>query len=419
MKFRQYLASTLLIVLIVCLIHYQTIMAFDTSQKLLYEGSYILNQYKFSNSLTFKIDYFHEITSDVFLEGNLVIRASNEQYGDPFVIGPNEIYVSAYNIIENLDLKAGKIINRWGAADMFSPLDNFNPTPPGITFIQNHDKLGVLGINASYYVSDLTLLQAVLVPRLGVTPYPDQYLKDTYLATYGPIYQAQGYIIDDVDLSYDVPESFIWGLRLNHSFSSFDAAINYYNGYYRDPLRADLKLIADPNKTSIKINLGYPAKQVVGLEFQGEFPGIEGATLRGDLAYIIPEKWSFQGEDLLDNPYFKAIISADYTTESNLYLNGGFIYGMTFEKGDDCSPYAYLNANKNLEKSELEPFYIGILSLEDMSMGNIVGIDYQISESVSTSLSYLFLSQSSGSSESNLSILKNSEGFYFSIEWLF
>lgn len=391
-------------------------MAFDTSQELIYEGSYILNQDKYSNSLTFNIDYFHEVADDVFLEGDLVIRTTNEQYGDPFVIGPNEIYLSAYNIIENLDLKAGKIISRWGAADMFSPLDNFNPGPPGITFIKNQNKLGLLGFNASYYISDLTLLQAVLVPRLGVTPYPDQYLKDTYLATYGPIYQAQGYTIDDVDLSYDVPESLIWGLRLNHSFSSFDAAISYYKGYYRDPFLADLQLIAESNETNLEINLGYPAKQVVGLEFQGEFPGIEGATLRGDLAYIIPEQWSFQGENILDNPYLKAIISADYTTDSNLYLNGGFIYGMIFESGDDCTPYLYLNANQELKKSDLEPFYIGILSLEDMSMGNIVGIDYQISESVSASLSYLF---PSGSSKSNLEILKNSEGFYFSIEWLF
>lgn len=395
-------------------------MAFDISQELLYECSYILNQDKFSNSLTFNIDYFHEVTNDIFLEGDLVIRASNAQYGNSFVIGPNEIYLSAYNIIDNLDLKAGKIISRWGAADLFSPLDNFNPAPPGITFIKNQDKLGLLGINASYYISDLTLLQAVLVPQLGVTPYPDQYLKDTYLATYGPIYQAQGYTIHNVDLSYNVPENLIWGLRLNHSFSSFDAGIIYYKGYYRDPFLADLKLIAEPNNgTSIKINLGYPAKQVVGLEFQGEFPGIEGATLRGDLAYIIPEQWSFQGKNTLDSPYLKAIISADYTTDSNLYLNGGFIYGMTFERGDDCSPYLYLNANKELEKSDLEPFYVGILSLDDMSMGNIVGIDYQISESVSTSLSYLFLMVNSKSSGSNLGILENSEGFYFSIKWLF
>lgn len=391
-------------------------MAFDTSQKLLYEGSYILNQDKYSNSLSFNIDYFHELTNDVFLEGDLVIRTSNAQYGDPLVIGPNEIYLSAYSIIKNLDLEAGKIITRWGAADIFSPLDNFNPEPPGVTFIKNQNKLGLLGINASYYISDLTLLQVVLVPRLEVTPYPDQYLKDNYLTTYGPIFQAQGYTIDSVDLSYNIPESVIWGLRLNHSFSSFDTAISYYKGYYRDPFPADLKLIAESNKTSIKINLDYPGKQVLGLEFQGEFPGIEGATLRGDLAYIIPEQWSFQEENILDHSYLKAIISADYTTENNLYLNGGFIYGMTFERSDDCSPYLYLNTNQELGKNDLKPFYSGILSLEDMSMGNILGIDYQISESVSTSLYYLFLS---GNSETNLGILKNSEGFYFSIEWLF
>ena len=415
MKFRRYLVSAVLIALIINTTCFQ-VMAFNFSQKLLYEGSYSENNGKFSNSLTLSIDYFHDITSDLFLEGDLVIRATNEQYGDPFIIGPNEIYVSAYDVIDNLDIRVGKIVTRWGAADMFSPLDNFNPAPPGIAFTKNQEKLGAFGVSASYYINYLTYIQAVLVPNLEVTPYPDQYLKDAYFATYSPIYQAQGYTINDINLSYQVPENAIWGLRLNHSFSSFDAGISYYKGNYMDPFPADLKLMPGNGGTNLEIKIGYPARQVVGLEFQGDFPGVEGATLRGDLAYIIPEKWSFQGENILNKSYFKAIVSADYSTDSNLYLNGGFIYGMPFERGKECSPYLYLNANKELEKSDLEPFYIAILSLQDMSMGNVVGFDYKISDSVSTSFSYLF---ALGDDESKLGILKDSQGFYFSIEWLF
>ena len=51
-----------------------------------------------------------------------------------------------------------------------------------------------------------------------------------------------------------------------------------------------------------------------------------------------------------------------------------------------------------------------------MSMSNIIGIDYQISESVSATLSALFLL---GDSESKLGVLERSQGIYFSLEWLF
>ena len=166
----------------------------------------------------------------------------------------------------------------------------------------------------------------------------------------------------------------------------------------------------------MEITLGYPAKQVLGLEFQGEFPGIDGATLRGDLAYIIPQKWEFQGETMLEEPYLQAVIGADYTTDSNLYLNGGFIYGLPFERGNESSPYFYLNANQEIDDSDFKPFFAGVLSLSDMSMVNNIGLDYQLTESVTATMSYSFLL---GEEQSKLGQFKRSQGIYFTLEWLF
>ena len=397
-------------------IFYHTVSAFDFSQKLVYEGSYPLEQEKFNHTITLKIDYLQEISNDLYFQGDLIIRASNKDYSKPFIIGPNEFYFSAYDVVDSLDLKVGQIITRWGAADFFSPLDNFNPAPPELSLTNNQGKIGALGINATYYINSLTYLQAVLLPRLEVSPYPDEYLEDTYLAQFGPLYQNQGINIDGVELSYLPVRKPIWGIQLNHTFPSFDAGISYYRGYYVDPFPANLDIALNPSGNIMEVTLGYPARQVLGLEFQGDFPGIEGATLRGDLAYIIPEIWAFQGEKLLEKPYLQAIISADYTTDTNLYLNGGFIYGLPFERGKQCSPYLYLNASKEFTNSDFSPFYVGILSLKDRSMGNVVGIDYQVSKNVQASLSYVFVL---GDTNSKLGLLKPSQGFYFSLEWLF
>jgi len=414
-KFKQYFSAVFFLTSIMA--NYSIpAFAFDASQQLLYEGSYAISKGKLDHTLTLNIDYFQEISDDIFLQGDLVIRTTSKEYGQPFIAGPNELYLSTYDIVENLDLKAGKIITRWGAADLFSPLDNFNPMPPGMTLSKKQGKLGALGISASYYMNDLTYLQAVLMPELKTTPYPVQYLKDSYLAQYQTIYQAQGLNINTVELAYQSAENVIWGIRLNHSFPSFDAAISYYRGYFMDPFPVSLTTTPNLLGTTLEVILGFPVKQVLGLEFQGEFPGIEGATLRGDFAYIIPESWEFLNNQILENPYFQAVISADYTTDSNLYLNSGFIYGLPFEKGKNCSPFLYLNAKQELENCDFTPSYVGILSLNDMSMGNAIGLDYQISENVAASLSYVFLL---GDSESKLGILESSRGIYFSLEWLF
>lgn len=390
--------------------------AFDFSKKLLYEGSYSLESQKLNNCLTFKIDYVHEISDDLFFQGDLIIRTSNRDYSKPFIIGPNELYFTAYDVLENLDLKIGQIITRWGAADLFSPLDNFNPAPPELSLAANQGKIGALGINTTYYINSVTYLQAVLLPWLEPTPFPDQYLMDSYLNQFGPLYQMQGIDIDRVELSYQSTKNPIWGIQLNHSFPSFDMGISYYRGYYMDPFPSGIDLSLNTSGNVMKVSLGYPAKQVLGLEFEGDFPGIDGATLRGDLAYIIPERWDFQGEKILEKPYLQAIISADYMTDSNLYLNGGFIYGLPFERGDQCSPYLYLAARKEITNSDFLPFYTGVISLKDLSMANTIGLEYQINDNIKTTLSYMFVL---GDYDSRLGMLKPSQGFSFSLEWLF
>jgi len=304
MKQTNYFTVTLFMIWFI-IISAQTILAFDTSQQLQYENFYHLSSSELNHTLTLNIDYFQEISDDLFLEGDLVIRTNNKSYAQPLIVGPNEIYISAYNITKNLDLKAGKVITRWGAADLFSPLDNFNPIPPNISLVKKPDKLGVLGTSIAYYINDLTFINAVFLPKLKTTPYPDQYLKDSYLNQYQPIYQVQGLNIDTVELTYLPTDNMIWGLRLSHSFPSFDAAISYYRGYYMDPFPVRLSTKSNAFGTTLTVKLGYPAKQVWGLEFQGDFPGIEGATLRGDLAYVVPENCPFQKEELWIRPFFK------------------------------------------------------------------------------------------------------------------
>jgi len=394
-----------------------SVYAGDFSGSLTYSGGYNFTENDLSNTLNLDLNYIHNFTDEIFAEGDLLIKYSgNSLTGIPVMVIPNELYIGTYDLIPNLDLRAGKLIITWGSADMFSPLDNFNPLPPGMSFTSMSQKNGVLAVDATYYFNDITYLQAIVLPSFIPSYMPEKYEEQMYLSMFTPQFQAQGIEINSVNITHTFPENSAWGIKLGRSFTSFDAAISYYNGYYFNGYPETMQPVPGDSGMVLDLGLGYPKKDVFGFEFQGDFPGIEGATLRGDLAYIIPQSWEVQGEDMLKDPYIKAVIGADYTTSFDLYLNLSFIWGFVFEEGDQCSPYISLNARKELEDSKLTPNYLGIISLQDGSMINSIGASYDFTDDFSVNISYVSVF---GDQNSKLGQMGSAEGLYLVGEWSF
>ena len=404
------------LVVFIILLFSASVYALDFSGNLTYSGQYDLSEQNLSNTLNLDLNFIHNFSDEIFAEGDLIIRYSDRSSTNPFMIIPKEIYIGAYDLIPQLDIRTGLLIVSWGSADMFSPLDNFNPLPPGLSFTSMTQKNGVLAADATYYFNDITYLQAIVLPSFVPSYMPEKYEEQIYLSMFAPQFQAQGIEITSVNITHTLPENPVWGIKLGRSFTSFDAAISYYNGYYFNTYPEIIQPIPEPSGMSLDLGLGYPKKNVFGFEFQGDFPGIEGATLRGDLAYIIPQPWEVQGEYVLKDPYLKAVIGADYTTSFDLYLNMGFIWGFAFEEGDQCSPYISLNARKELEDSKLTPNYLGIISLHDGSMVNSVGANYDFTDDFSVTLSYVSVS---GEQTSKLGQMGSAEGLYLIGEWSF
>jgi hypothetical protein len=251
-------------------------------------------------------------------------------------------------------------------------------------------KSGVLAADATYYFNDITYLQTIILPSFVPSYMPEKYEEQMYLSMFAPQFQAQGIEITSINITHNAPENPVWGIKLGRSFTSFDAAISYYSGYYLNAYPESMQPAPGPSGMTLDLGLGYPQKDVFGFEFQGDFPGIEGATLRGDLAYIVPQSWQVQGEDMLKDPYIKAVIGADYTTSFDLYLN--------------------------VEDSKLTPNYLGIISLHDGSMVNSVGASYGFTDDFSVTLSYVSVS---GEQTSKLGQMRSAEGLYLMGEWSF
>jgi len=404
------------IAVFVLLLFSTSIYANDFYGSLTYSGEYSFAENNLNNTLNLDLNYIHTFTDEVFIKGDLIIRYSDKSSAHPFMIIPKEIYIGAYDLISQLDIKTGLLVISWGSSDMFSPLDNFNPLPLGISFTDRSGKSGVWAVDATYYFDDITYLQMICLPRFAPSFMPEEYEKQLYLSMFSPQFEAQGIEINSINLTHNLPQKPAWGAKLGRSFTSFDAAISYYNGYYLNAYPETVEPVFEPSGMSLNLELGYPKRNIFGFEFQGDFPGIEGATLRGDLAYIIPQLWEVQGEYLLKDPYLKVAIGVDYTTSFDLYLNIGYIWGFAFEEGTECSPYIFLNARQELKDSKFTPNYLGGISLRDWSMLNSVGISYKFTDDLSVTLSYLF---TIGDESSKLGQMKSAEGLYLVGEWSF
>jgi len=284
------------LVIFIILLFSVSAFAGDFSGSLTYSGGYNFTENNLSNTLNLDLNYIHSFTDEVFVEGDLVIKYSDKSSTSPLMIIPKEIYLGAYDLIPQLDIRTGLLIISWGSADMFSPLDNFNPLPPGMSFTSMTQKNGVLAADATYYFNDITYLQAVVLPSLVPSYMPEKYEEQIYLSMFAPQFQAQGIEISSINITHNTPENPVWGIKLGRSFTSFDAAISYYNGYYFNGYPETMQPVPGDSGMVLDLGLGYPKKDVFGFEFQGDFPGIDGATLRGDLAYIIPQPWQMQGK---------------------------------------------------------------------------------------------------------------------------
>ncbi len=179
------------LIILIILVYSSSVYALDFSGNLTYSGQYDLSEPNLSNTLNLDLNFIHNFSGEIFAEGDLIIRYSDKYSTNPFMIIPKEIYIGTYDLIPQLDIRAGLLIVSWGSADMFSPLDNFNPLPPEMSFRSLTQKNGVLAADATYYFNDITYLQAIVLPSFVPSYMPEKYEEQIYLSMFAPQFQAQ------------------------------------------------------------------------------------------------------------------------------------------------------------------------------------------------------------------------------------
>jgi hypothetical protein len=321
---------------------------------------------------------------------------------DPFTVYLDSAYISVKGVpIPQIDIKAGRIQQNWGAVDIFSPTDN---------------------LNSRDFSDPLVFTRKVPNEMIEIDAYPNSWL--TFNAVWVPVFQpsmlppsaplafaihdnAQGCLssfpapplgvagvaqleslfktINPCSLNFQNPSVTTYlpaysiadsqaalrarmKLDLGEKGGDLDIDLSYYYGRFGFPVAYDASVqVGATTNGKTPVSYGaevlYPRMQVAGFDFTYSAPWLFGIGLAGSLAVVFPEQVDFalgiynNGDNILtlshvnvpSTPFVKATIGADYTFTSWLYLNVIFVHGFMDEFNDAYGLHNYLSATPDIK----------------------------------------------------------------------
>uniref|UniRef100_A0A7V3YI56 Uncharacterized protein n=1 Tax=Candidatus Caldatribacterium californiense TaxID=1454726 RepID=A0A7V3YI56_9BACT len=311
---------------------------------------------------------------------------------------------------EEVDFRVGLLEITWGASDVMSPVDVLNPRPfsRDLSASVLEEKIPVPALDLEWYLNATWSLEFFYQPRFVANFVPEFVEKQILLPSllpFGIDPQRTNIVItkDEPPVSFSSP---IWALRARGSVGSFDIALSYVQGYFLSSYPQETTITLLPEGLwDVQVHSGYPKRSILGLEFQGTLAGIEGLTLRGDVAFVVPEKWVHavtlpQGGEMhipvFDAPYWKASLGVDYSW-NNTYVNLAYLLGNLWEEGERVSPYGYFHVDWQSENGKWKPFLNCVTSLEDRSTVWMLGTEYKPKDNWNVTLTYSVSSGTQGS----------------------
>jgi len=189
------------------------------------------------------------------------------------------------------EVKLGKMIHTWGAADGNNPTDNLNPYDYYYMFLPGADrKIGVLSGSVKTYWEYLSL-EGIFIPEYTTNRLP--FGEEDFPIQFP--FEPEEYIKNENEYEF--------GVRLQSTFNWADISITYFNGY------DDLFSIQYFTPTGQLMNpfipnFGFRKTEMYGTDF---VTFVDDFTIRGEVAY-------FDTKDKLDefvgNVYFD--VDANY-----------------------------------------------------------------------------------------------------------
>ncbi|MFN7975589.1 MAG: DUF1302 family protein [Acidobacteriota bacterium] len=272
-----------------------------------------------------------------------------EEQNDQYQVRSDSAYLDMTDLfVDGLDVRIGRQVLSWGAADVFNPTDTLaaksyeDPVKFGLN-------LPSPAVNIHYHVLGFDVngiwvakFQAPHLPpgleeqffSSNRIPADFQALADDFLAHDGQI---------DVTLRPDVPSDSLWGMRIGRNIAGYDVSVSYADTRENIPVLGRLDVLAfDPVAYTAKVDadLVFPRKKVYGADFAGQLGFLDDAGIWAEAAWTVPESFQqdieFLGSTLssvraLDDGYLKFTIGGDYTFRSGYLIQTQIVRGFIDE----------------------------------------------------------------------------------------
>ncbi len=374
-------------------------------------GSYSFPEGDFDYGIVVNLSSTVSLSEKYFGNAELLLKYQDENNIRPFRI--REISLQGVQAPwEATDFRVGLLEMTWGASDIMSPVDVLNPRPfsRSLSRTMFEEKIPVPALDFEWYLSDTWSLEFFYQPRFVAHFIPEFVEKQSLvfsLLPFGVVPERTDVVItkEEPSVGFGSP---IWALRARGSLGSFDIALSYIEGYFLSAYPKETVISVLPEGSwNVQVRSGYPRRSILGLEFQGTIAGVEGLTLRGDVAWVVPERWVNmvmlpQGETIsvpiFDVPYWKVSLGLDYSW-NNTYASIAYLLGNLWEEGEKVSPYGYVHVDWQSKDGKWKPFANWVTSLEDGSAVWVFGTEYKPKDNWNISFAYTV---SQGAPESKL-----------------
>lgn len=280
-----------------------------------------------------------------------------EQSGSyPGGVELREAYLDLYSFpFSSVDLRLGRQIINWGAADALNPTSNISPDNLEV-LLDFGEHLAVDAFQGTYFGSRANLT-CVFVPNFTPSRLPPPSYSSALLSAFSsgislpPDVSLEGFT-QQVELpERDLDESSQYAIKLSTFMHGFDLSLSYYYGRYHLPMPS---VISMPDSV---ITLIYPKVQVIG----GDFAGAIGSVgIWGEGAVFFPEEVlldipGLPAEEMLkDEPYVRFIAGCDYTFGNGVYVNTQVLHGFLHELGrKNLNDYLTFRVERDFLNSKL------------------------------------------------------------------
>jgi hypothetical protein len=264
----------------------------------------------------------------------------------PWNLDLRETYIDLYGfLLDDLDLRIGRQRIAWGTADKLNPTDNLDPDDlRDVWDFGRH--LGSDALKATYYLGDLTFTGA-FIPIFKPAVLPT---GDWAAALSPPMELPPGLTPGSLTGNIAIPEnnienSSVGGMKIATTILNYDLSLSYIYGRDDLPLAKSITFIPVDTLGTVDISteLVYPRMQIVGTDMAG---ALFSVGIWAEAAMFIPDKtvmttdlsamgMGVQESTMLDDPFVKYVVGADYTFKNGIYINGQYLHGFIHERGSD------------------------------------------------------------------------------------